>query len=434
MQKASGIGRLQDASDVNVSLGAGVDGYTLNYDHDTAKFVLVEPVSPGSTALADCTDVNFSLGAGVDEYALCYDHDTAKFVLRAVAVGTFLKSDGSVTGASSQAQAFTNGVKAGLLFPAADSTTAIKLTKANGSTAVVTIDTTNSLVGIGCTPSYTLELAGNATGKPDIVLDSQDNSYGYIHSKTDYQRLLFAGGSGASSSYGGYFQVLGNKWAGTAGFRGRVVFTCGTPSSPTGQEGSYTVYSGGSERFCIYSDGKIAIGGVTPLTLIDAGISDAVTNAVTTLLTIRHASSGTPAAGFGAGLRLGLQSSTTADQSAGLIEALWYEATHASRKADLVLSAYDTAVREGLRIRGNGSAAAIGFLGATPAARIAHVADAVTAHAITDPADSPADADALREDLVTNVIPSIETQLNNLGTKINSILTTLESFGFHAES
>ena len=142
MQKSSGIGRLQDASDVNVSLGSGVDGYTLNYDNDTGKFVLVEPVSPGSTALADCTDVNFSLGAGVDEYAICYDHDTAKFVLRAVAVGTFLKSDGSVTGASSQAQAFTNGVKAGLLFPAADSTTAINLTKANGSTAVVTIDTT----------------------------------------------------------------------------------------------------------------------------------------------------------------------------------------------------------------------------------------------------------------------------------------------------
>ena len=29
MQKASGIGRVQDGSDVNVTLGAGVDGYSL---------------------------------------------------------------------------------------------------------------------------------------------------------------------------------------------------------------------------------------------------------------------------------------------------------------------------------------------------------------------------------------------------------------------
>ncbi len=74
----------------------------------------------------------------------------------------------------------------------------------------------------------------------------------------------------------------------------------------------------------------------------------------------------------------------------------------------------------------------VGFFGVTPAAQQATVADASTAHAITDPTDAPADADALREDLVTNVIPSVETSLNNLGTKINSILATLEAFGFHA--
>jgi hypothetical protein len=58
----------------------------------------------------------------------------------------------------------------------------------------------------------------------------------------------------------------------------------------------------------------------------------------------------------------------------------------------------------------------------------AHIADAVTSHTITDPGDAPADADALREDLVTNVIPSIESALNALGTKTNSILTALENF------
>lgn len=91
-----------------------------------------------------------------------------------------------------------------------------------------------------------------------------------------------------------------------------------------------------------------------------------------------------------------------------------------------------TGTLRGIRIGVTGNS--IGFIGATPAAQIAHVADASTAHAITDPADSPADADALREDLVSNVIPSLETALNSLGTKINTILTTLESFGFHASA
>lgn len=57
----------------------------------------------------------------------------------------------------------------------------------------------------------------------------------------------------------------------------------------------------------------------------------------------------------------------------------------------------------------------------------AHIVDAETAHAITPPGDAPASADALRDDLVTNTIPSLETALNNLGTKINAIYTALEA-------
>ena len=57
----------------------------------------------------------------------------------------------------------------------------------------------------------------------------------------------------------------------------------------------------------------------------------------------------------------------------------------------------------------------------------ANVADASEAHTVTDPADSPADADALRDDLVTNTIPSIESALNALGVKINAIISALET-------
>lgn len=418
MQKASGISSIQNAGDVNVTLGVGVDGYILSYDHDTGKFVLIEAPAGGSVALADCTDVNFSLGAGVDEYAVCWDNDTTKFVLRQITQGACLLASGATVGAASQVQAFTNGVKTGLIYPSANSTTAIKLCQADGSTGVIVVDTTNKRVGINCTPSNTLELAGNATGRPDIVLDSQDNSYGYIHSKTSAQRLIFAGGSSASSAQGGYFQVIGNEWTGAEGSRGRVVFTCGLPSNAVGQEGSLTVYTGGSERLCIYTGGNIAIGGVTPGTILDVGLSDAGTNAVVNVLTVRHASSGTPAAGFGAGLIFGLESTTTENQSAGRVYAVWNEATHASRKAQLVFTAYDTAEREAIRIGADGSAATIGFLGATPSARLAHVADVKGDYAAGD-LDSEAE--------VINAV-------NALAAAINSLNSVVETFGFRATS
>jgi len=57
----------------------------------------------------------------------------------------------------------------------------------------------------------------------------------------------------------------------------------------------------------------------------------------------------------------------------------------------------------------------------------AHETDANTSHSITDPADAPADADALRDDLVANTIPDIESALDALGTKINNILAKLEA-------
>ena len=67
---------------------------------------------------------------------------------------------------------------AGLHYPAADSTTAIQFDKANGTTNVMNIDTTNSRVGIGTAAAATrLDVEGNG-GSPSNVANFVDDSSG----------------------------------------------------------------------------------------------------------------------------------------------------------------------------------------------------------------------------------------------------------------
>lgn len=144
---------------------------------------------------------------------------------------------------------------------------------------------------------------------------------------------------------------------------------------------------GDTDANLFYTDASadaIGIGTATPASKLHALLSDATTNAVGTVLTLGHNSTGTAAAGFGGALLWTLESSTTNDQSAASWDALWATATHASRKARIVGNVYDTAVREWIRGEASGSAAMIGFLGAGAIIRQTVAADATDlASAIT---------------------------------------------------
>ena len=87
--------------------------------------------------------------------------------------GTFSKLSGGNT--FTGVQSMVEGIKAATIYPAADSTTALRMTKADGATNVVVVDTTNKRVGIGNTPSYNLDVTGtvNASG----AFSSSANSY-----------------------------------------------------------------------------------------------------------------------------------------------------------------------------------------------------------------------------------------------------------------
>jgi len=62
-------------------------------------------------------------------------------------------------------------------------------------------------------------------------------------------------------------------------------------------------------------------------------IADAGTNTTTTLATLTHNSSGTPAASFGSRLLFNLDSATVDDRNAIAFDAIWVTATDASRKS-----------------------------------------------------------------------------------------------------
>jgi len=62
------------------------------------------------------------------------------------------------------------------------------------------------------------------------------------------------------------------------------------------------------------------------------------------------------------------------------------------------------------------------------------VAEIGTAPTITVPADSPATADALRDDLVTNALAEIQTSLNALYSKADGIIAALKNTGAMASA
>lgn len=409
----------------------------------------------GASRLQDLTDVNVTLAAGVDEYVLTYDHDTQRFLLRASAAGVtdhglldaaslldddhtqYLLATGSRTGASAAAQPFTHGIIGPSWKPSADSVTSMQLQNTGGG-RILNVDTTNNRIGIlSSSPKFPLDVSGgvgiglsqtearNVSGGGPRAFSMIDPvavvrvwRYGVVTSPAVIE-LATGTNDDISNSANVWWDFYAYKPA-------------------AGERMTFRRRTGGAsqEWFNILASGYVGLGTNAPSTVIHAVTTDATTNAIVNMLTLtKDVTSGIGAAGLGPAIVFQAESSTTTGVQQARIGALWNDATHATYKADLVGYASDSGgEREIWRGRGNGSAAAIGFLGAAPAARIAHVADASTTHAITDPGDAPADADALREDLVTNVIPSIESALNALGTTINSLLTTVETFGLHATS
>lgn len=400
-----GISKIQDADDVNFSLGAGVDGYTVNYDHDTGKFVLTAPVVPGPSGISDiqdADDVDVTLGAGVDEYALCYDHGTAKFVLRQIA-GVYVALVGSAP-----YQSITNG----LYITAHDSVDSCGLKVTQGWDGaeytwqrIFAVYTRSGTEIFSCR-GRGMEGAGLTLFMSANTIEAADSLGLRVMTSLSGVQALQCKSILVSGTYTTNMTVsAASTIYGSPGASGNLLLQ----STMHATKGYILLHATG---------GNCGIGNSAPGTPLDINLPDAATNTVSNVLTVRHASSGTPAAGFGVALIFGLESSTTENQSAGRVYAVWSESTHATRKAQVVFTAYDTVEREGIRIGANGSAATLGLLGATPSAQLAHVADVKGDYAAGD-LDSEAE---------------VISMANAFAAAINSLNALVETFGLRASS
>jgi hypothetical protein len=103
-------------------------------------------------------------------------------------------------------------IKTSGLFPASDSTTAFRLYKADGSTAVATLDTTNSLFGVNCTPAKRLESLDASAAQLRLTHTAATD---YCDFQVDTDGYLAISPSGASVGINGtpqaYLDVIGNN-------------------------------------------------------------------------------------------------------------------------------------------------------------------------------------------------------------------------------
>ena len=267
---------------------------------------------------------------------------------------------------------------------------------ATKTTAYVLLAPSGGNVGIGTTPGGKLHVKG--TDYPIAKFERDAGSATIGTWSVQDLTVTTTGTPGTNDMAIGQLFNFGStniarilaQQGGTAGQYGNLIFQTANGATPA------TV-------MVLKDSGNVGIGTTSPDRLLHPEISNAVTNAVTYAQRLSHITSGTAAAGFGVGLEMELEDGGGTNRVASYLETLWNDPATAAYKADALLKVVDSAAtREILRGRATGAAAAIGFLGASPVVRQAHIADPT--------------------DLATCI------------TAVTSILAALESYGLLATS
>lgn len=304
-------------------------------------------------------------------------------------------------------------------------------------------------------------MGGINVGKTNAT-DGNYSSYMAFSTRTsgssiaERMRIDNAGNVGIGTSSMGYLLDVNGTFGATTSVTTPRVASTGTLN---------LVSSGAFSEIDFYNDATLIGGfGTTSATfnvLAQFFVTDAVTNAVSESMWLAHASSGTPAAGFGTSIGAYLESSTTPGRLAGHLQWKWDVATDASRASAGDLTAYYiTTERTCFSWKANSTVPMIGFLGTAPVAKPAAytqtyaTADktfaARTAAALTNNtggtisttlAAITAGAAYTQADMVAvkNALASLADQVNKQRTDdvdtasiVNSIIDDLQAYGLAA--
>lgn len=273
-----------------------------------------------------------------------------------------------------------------ILGPASDSTTAVKITKADKSTAVVTIDTTNLRLGINTTPTFPLHVSGD-DGSGSMA------QFNTAFAGVAQYRILNSQASANTNYAGVEFRLLTSTTErAAASLRARWQTT--TDASRVPEFNIYMGLAAGLTQVFVFQGSNFGIGQTTPANALDALATDAATNTVTDVARFSH-TGGTGAAGFGTGIVLAGKDSTTANTQMAHLQASYTVITHASRTTLVTLSASDAAAeRLAIGWGANGSAALLGFYPTVAAAPVIQYATTGTTTGFTAGAGTAVDSAA----------------------------------------
>lgn len=229
----------------------GLTGTALSNDvSNSGNAITVKGINSTSMAGLGTGIVKNTTGTGVPSIAVAGDFPTLNQNTTGTAgglTGTALGGDVTNSGNTLTVVSSTN-LKGSKIYPSADSTTALQINKADNSTNIVNIDSTNKRVGIGITaPLAPLQIVAPNTGLAANQL--------FMIESNDSMAINLGGGLGFGGAYTGttltqWSAIQGLKENGTdSNFAGYL--TLNTRPSP----GSLT------ERLRVTSAGNVVING-----------------------------------------------------------------------------------------------------------------------------------------------------------------------------